>query len=222
MLKLIVILLAGILLCCQSAKMQAGPIGAQKSSNSKSLLGYLYQTSNMLNCYFTLEKNVLREPDALGRDIDIAYTKRPATVIAFVKNLQSLQTTYIVAIDQRNPRIIHLIDGHLATEKNYVLSQRVNFVYSGKLNGIPDKLGQELSNRIQKKNEFVNGAEIIVDDNLTEVAVNAKNVPVRNILTDCVPLRNYDRLLWTAETYRSEGTTKTRICYSGEASLKRN
>ena len=55
----------------------------------------------------------------------------------------------------------------------------------------------------------------LFDDFTTEVTIHARKQPVRQILTNCVPLKKYGRLLWIAESSEKNGKLATVVQYYG-------
>jgi hypothetical protein len=99
-----------------------------------------------------------------------------------------------------NKMIIRLRDTRLSQVKNYALAKKV----SAKYDGNPDGLLRFLSDRnplIQPEVSFTVGmGPIEVNDSLTPITVNVENKNVKDLLTKCVPLSGYNRIIWSSYT----------------------
>lgn len=212
MLRLRNFVIASLTLCCLLLPAMAD---TKKQNNAVDLYVYLNQEGIRLNSYFTVEDQV--DPgESVGTDILVESDPTVATSDALIKKLQKEQSTYSVIKDEENPRIIHLVDKRLFSQPKYYLNKKANIAYSGRLNDLPDKIGQQLHFDLAAKNEFAIGSESIVEDSTTQVAFDAKNLSIRSILTDYIPLKNYSRLLWRAQTSDNGRQLHTRISYYGQ------
>src|SRR5258708_15335356 len=52
---------------------------------------------------------------------------------------------------------------------------------------------------------------------MTQINCSASELSVRRILSDFVPLSQYERILWVSETKRKDGELETRVQYLGPA-----
>ena len=173
---------------------------------------YLPQMAKRLDCFYTLElkpSNVFARPGVE----DVTDDQSIKTVSALVKKLQAELTTFVVTQDENNPRIIHLKVTILADDKEYVLDQKTTINYTGRLRFLPDTLGQQ--NHLPIITQDVFSDAVISIDISTIVSFSATNSTLRSILTDCVPLAQYNRLLWYAETKIRDGKVYTQINYEG-------
>ena len=69
---------------------------------------------------------------------------------------------------------------------------------------------------------YVSGCMIgeVPGDFQTQVKVDAKNQTARDVLTGCVPLKDYSAILWDAKTWEKEdGQYRTIIRYQGRRHL---
>jgi hypothetical protein len=137
-------------------------------------------------------------------------------VESLVKKLRREMKGIAVIQNTKNPAIIHLIDERLLKIKRYVMDKKVDVAYSGVLDG----LSRELEKRSPEIGPITEGMiGDIYADHITQVKVEAKNQTVREVLTGCVPLKNYRLTLWVAKTRKTKGGYKTTVGHVGPKRL---
>jgi hypothetical protein len=193
---------------------------------------YLYNIGPKLGCHFTLEYRSYgltgKSPELVGmvsNDLSIA------SIPALLTKLHHDLSGFTLEPEAKNPKIIHIIESGLNSQKDYVLNRRIDLRYSGNLVGctVKDAEGRELvkgeglvmaaskeAPGIQDGSDEA-GSEGAFNDCYTTVSINATNETVRGILTDCIPRADYPTVLWRAVTTITgqEGETNVLVQFYG-------
>jgi len=189
---------------------------------------YLTEIGDKFDCYFTIEsigkEGVLNNQilDAMV-EIDTNADQSLDSLVTFLKNSLVIQWKSVnetnmisIAIDRVEGRkpIIRLRDRRLAVVKNYVLDRKVGLQYEGAADGLIDSLAKVNAN-IRKQRLFLAGQGPIIVDHETQVRVSCTNKPIRDILTDCIPLPGYSRVIWSSYTDGKEESPSVIIMFYG-------
>jgi hypothetical protein len=154
-----------------------------------------------------------------------------ASTADLLSNLRRSLKGFTVEQDTENPKVIHIIEGILKQQKDYVLNKRTSLSYSGNLVScvIKDAQGRNLVHGegivnalADKVGGIQNGtaeadSQGTFDDCYTVVNIEATNETVRSILTDCIPLAGDKTILWRAVTTTTgrEGRTNVLVQFYG-------
>src|SRR6266446_2490983 len=211
-----VLLLLASNLCGKDNIMKIGEI----KMNEAILTLYLAEMSAKLGCYFTFERfqadnhvSLINAMSGLG----IAEDKNVTDIRSLISKLRHDLQGCVVTQSKTNPKVIHIIETPLTKLKDYVMEQKVSITYSGDLGpGRRHGLVLELSKKLDTIGPRTQGDNTMMfDDHLTKVDIRAKNEKARDILTNYVPLTNYAPFIWTAETRKADGKSKTIVQYFG-------
>jgi len=200
----------------------------QSITNQQELImmqDFLFKVGDRFNCYFTIE--VVNKNDGaptLHRSlIDarawIVSDPKVHSINDLITVLSNRLANFAIITNNKNHKILHIIQKELYIRKDYVLNDVTTLKYRGSLGnsqniGLGAALGQRLSDRIGPCTIGVLN-NTLFDDYSTLVMVDAKNSAVRDILTDFVPVQNYKRIIWLAETSTQDAQPKTTIQYFG-------
>lgn len=185
---------------------------------------YLFRTAERLDAYFTIERVANRRRALTAFFYLHASTTNPRSVEEWVCQLDALKGIKAVRNASR-PNVVHLIEESLLDGESYPLEgegypmeRRVTGSFSGVLMDLPDRLGRLTPGVTTAKGTPIGGFGVLGDYE-TKVEVTFKNDPVRDVLTDAVPVEGYMRQLWEAETNRWErGRLQTRVKFYGPKS----
>ncbi len=174
---------------------------------------YLAKIGPKLNCHFTIEH--LEGSDTFVETRE-ALDPNVTTVEGLVRELQKKIPGATVILDRKNKDhpVIHLIESPLAKKRDYVLDRKIDVTYSG----IVGDLAGDLEKRIPgiEAPRSGTGPTEAFNDHVTKVKIDAKQEPIRDILTHCVDLNKYNWLIWTAKTSQQEDKAwKTQVRFSG-------
>jgi hypothetical protein len=190
----------------------------------------LYGIGAKLGCYFTVETRAF-----VGMDVESQLDRvttnelNVGSITALLPKLRGDLDAFTIRQDEKNPKIIHVIQTCLLEDKDYVLDKRITLAYRGSLMGYnkTDKRGhveisEGLVGAIAKKTGGLESGPVPVGsfgllggDTYTRVSVNATNETVRSVLTDSVPLANYRAVLWQAVATKEEGKVKVYVQFLG-------
>lgn len=172
---------------------------------------YLYVAGRRLNCHFTIE--ILQE----GRDDQlynalIPRDRKIGNIDEMLAKLSNDLGRVVFLRNKQDPRIIHAIDKRLLKLDGYVLDKRTDLVYTGVIGDLSRKLKEEFPTIGPHTEGHFHER---FDDHVTEVSITAKQESIRNILTNVVPLDNYEPRLWRAWTKIVDGVPFTKVQYYG-------
>jgi len=176
---------------------------------------YLSELPEELHCYFTIERMGTMPGEKVHRDpfhrVALTPDRNIKTAEALVEQLRRETKGIVVMQNTKNPAVIHLIEEPLLKIEGYVMDKKVHVTYSGPIDKLALELGKHVPG-IGPRRGFAIGETR--QDSRTQVKVDAENQTVREVLTGCVPLRDYSRVLWDAETWK-DGQYKTVVAYHG-------
>ncbi|MCY3019444.1 MAG: hypothetical protein NTW87_10520 [Planctomycetota bacterium] len=93
-----------------------------------------------------------------------------------------------------NPRVIHVFDSRLDNDEYPMKTVIPEFTFSEVAAGLPSAL-TKLGFNVEA--EVPSGTPVIaVNDNVSKLYIHAKNVTVRDVLTNYLPFSRYNRILW--------------------------
>ncbi len=166
-----------------------------------------------LDCYFTVESvgrsSSLNNPilDAMV-SVDTAGIHDVEGLIAFLTNevrivwIDEGVTNDIRLVTERIERdktIIRIRDARLLDVAGYSLTNRVSMEYVGHPEGLLIDLSSQNSLIQRQKAWGIGGGPLLVDfDSHVDIAVT--NMAVRDLLTHCIPLEGYNRVIWSSYT----------------------
>lgn len=178
-------------------------------------MDYLFYAAKQLDYQFTIE--ILQASDE-----DLFYTKDVPTNRDYGREFVTMEQTLEklskelpgvrFVRNKRHPRVIHAIDKRLLKLDDYVVEKKVDLKYNGVIGNISRKLNETLP-AIGPRTFGVIGE--VFDDSVTEANIAAKEKRIRDILTDAVPLKSYDPILWRGWTAKRDGAWFTEIQFYG-------
>jgi hypothetical protein len=178
---------------------------------------YAYREGIKLDCYFTIEEMPLEYGNWIDMH-EVKVGKEPSSIEEMVEDLSSQLEGIHVYQSRENPAVVHLVDARLEKEKDYSLDKRISADYSGSIKELVDWLNQFYFEGFHYRQGFVIGGGWPPPciDCCTAVRCTVHDKPVRRALTDCVPLSQYCRVLWIAETRQTNGKLDTEVQYLGQ------
>jgi hypothetical protein len=175
------------------------PLIAQDATRNSELvpLGQVLDAAAVkYDCYFTIEYNTTLSVENSVRSANIP-NDLSISIKSFVKKLQTALPADRISIDSGNPKIIHIVDAGLSNKTGYPMSKVTSSKYTGPVALLPDAIGKSLG--INLMTPTVYAANMSPSDPTTQVSTQEVSRPVRDILSDFVPLDHYSRIIWTSE-----------------------
>jgi len=175
------------------------------TENTLSIFEYLYMTGDTMDCYFTVERlassTTHRSPYAA-----LIEPEEVTSVNDLVDKLNEDVEGLTATRSSRSPKVIHLVDDALGTIPDYAIEQVITLEFSGTVDKLVIRLGEEFNGRIGrvKRGGIPPSEWDLMYDNETQATIDVENETIRNVLTTAVPLENYSRVLWGATTYPTE------------------
>lgn len=183
---------------------------------------YFAELPEELDCHFTIERMGFRagipreirkrDPSPFHR-YDLTLDPNINTVQALVEKLRREMKGIAVIQNAKNPAVIHLIEERLSKIEGYAMDKKLDVTYSGLIDELAGEVGKHVPGI-----GFTRGVAIgeIPGDFFTQVKVDVKNQTVREVLTGCVPLKDYSRVLWDTKTWKKkDGQYQTIVRYHG-------
>jgi hypothetical protein len=171
----------------------------------------LYRTGIQFDCYFTVEAATV--PDRLENllDRDLGAPPEPEDLDDVIDFLARNQKDLQVLVDERNRKVIHVIQRGCIGLKDYPLEKTLtDFTFEGRVGDLLDLLRNEVKG-LEKQTFFA--VPGLGPDCTTRVSVRAFKGPVRSLLSDALPLSQYRRVLWDSEY--DPATKIAKVTFSG-------
>lgn len=180
------------------------PAAEEKRIPLSELLSELSETQNY---FFTIEQASKEgEPMNWLEAILVPKDSKEAPVLQRLEELKRTVPNFTFEINEKNPRIIHVIDARLAQQKEYGLNTELNDIdFEGKTRDLVTAISNK-GVAISPQNTFTVGVPMLIDST-TVVRVKDENLKVRDALTNFIPLRGYNGIIWTATTKLGSGQT---------------
>lgn len=183
----------------------------ERDKDKSQLNDFLTAAGNKLDCYFTLETWIPGGSHSSRFNGVKLRQGMPTSIDSLIAQLKREVPGIVVTRDPANARILHLIDGGLLKESRYALERRASIDFSGPLDDLPDALGRNMWYAVRlsdrARGEFRSSI-------VSMARIHAEQTVIRQILTDAVPLKNYGRILWIANTrIYNDGHPGTEITY---------
>jgi len=212
-------------LCMATASLSAGERGLSQETEEVEKISwdlYLSELPEELDCRFTVERMTFRagtprevrrrDPSPFFR-YDLTRDPNIKTVEALVEKLRREMKGIRVIQNAKNPAVIHLIAERLSRIEGYGMDKKLDVTYSGSMGELAGEVGKQVPGI-----GFSRGGAIgqVLGDFRTQVKVDVKNQTVREVLTGCVPLKDYSQVLWIATTWKKEdGQYQTTVRHQG-------
>jgi hypothetical protein len=179
------------------------------------LYQYLEGMGVLFDCYFTIEQMPLKDDNWITIH-DVKVGNEPSSIDKLVKQLSTQLKGVHVYRSKDNPAIIHFVDERLEKKKEYSLPKRVAFRFRGTPDQLVDKLCSQFQEFIFSQRQFlVGGWPPLGTDSSTEIHCSTAGASIRRILTDWIPLSQYERILWIADSRQIDGRLETDVQYLG-------
>ena len=111
--------------------------------------------------------------------------------------------------------VISIKDSRLASMKNYALDDPITLEYEGTPTDFVEHLSL-INKKIKAPGGFLTtGGGMHGWDGSTRITVKATEKPIRNVLTDCIPLDGYSRIIWYSNTDGNTTNPAVVVNYNG-------
>jgi hypothetical protein len=184
----------------------------EERNRKYSLVNELFAVGEQFHCWFTIE----RASTPTSSTLELARFKIDydiESIDALQEVMQAQLDGAVIRKNPKHPRVLHVIDAALAKDPNYALDKPATLKYSGVVGELPDKIGEVVPTVQTRRGGF--GGIDMINDRFTRVKVDAKEMSVRNIFTNAVPIEKYEPVLWIAETFEQDGKRQTRVQFLG-------
>lgn len=204
----------------------------QQNSERISFGEILEKRGAELGCHFTLEyrgKSITGEVSKAALSNLVSVRNLDAESIpSFLSLLRKYLDGFIIEPDSGNPNIVHIIEKVLVNDPSYPLNKEVTISYSGKFgatyaqkaNGYLETASTGLFGAVAEKvkdlrrgsfSDLSVGAGYAADRSV--INVDIANEAARNVLSDYVPLKNYNAVIWRAVEERMPGEESEKVVF---------
>ncbi len=201
---------ACILVFC--APLRAEPGAAEKPVD---LGDYLSAIAVRYDRYFTVELASPEHTDTEGEFLGNAIrgTGHDGSLEDCIALIRHELPQYEVVQDPDNTAVYHIMDKELKKMDNYPIDRTAAVRYTGGLQSFPHHLTPDAGAIRGPLAQWIG----LAYDNATQVTIDTagKKVRVRGLLTDYMPLSQYSRFLWCAQTRPEQGGLVTEVHYGG-------
>jgi len=175
---------------------------------------YLELAGGRLGAHFTIERVLRgsRDPQAKVVNVKISDDEQLKTLEAVASKLATKLPGFDFVPNPQHPQVMHVIERELLEQKRYSLDRKHTLAYSGILGDLSHVLEQQLHNIGPKT---AGDWRRMFDDSVTRIEINEKDKKLRDIITDCLPLKDRQPLLWLAETQLSKDGVHTTLQFYG-------
>jgi hypothetical protein len=198
------------------ANVYGADVDQKNEQNDLCLSEWLQIVGKQADCYFTIEDERNTEDNSLllMPMPPSNKMKKVQTVQDVVKSLQVLVKNVDITHESV---VIHIANKNLSDMGHNWLDEKVNLDY----NGTPSRLLSHilgLLSRVELQTTFPTHA-VPRFDMVTRIWISGKAISTRKLLTDCMPLSRYSRILWISETEFSEGKQNVSVSFGGPVKL---
>ena len=205
------------------------PLNAS-GSDAQIFRSCLVDLGSRLDCYFSVESigrsGWLNNPILDGRiNADASRVKDIGELMAFITNdvhiiWEGEGVTSEIRLDadrieHDGKNIVRIRDAKLVNVAGYALTNSISLEYEGTIDGLLRVLSSK-DNRIQAQKAVSIGAGLVRLDTLTRVQVSVVGGMTRDVLTTCIPLANYHRIVWSSYTDGKAETPVVMVKFYGQ------
>jgi hypothetical protein len=202
---------------CRASCLAAMPAGESASAGvSLELLEeYLLRAAVECDCYFTVETFVpAGEPEYGALGLRIPRSPSTGSVDTLIANLGKAVPGMRVFRDVDNPAIVRLIHVRLNEIKSYVMDREVTLDVKSSPDDLLFSLQKTAPSLSPRRTGPIGGGRPW-GDMFTPLEFSAKNVNIRRVMTDGIPLSRYQRIIWLSQTIVEPDGLHTVVDYQG-------
>ncbi|MDD2241404.1 MAG: hypothetical protein PHO14_01370 [Kiritimatiellae bacterium] len=189
------------------------PLSASEG-NAQIFRNCLVDLGTRLDCFFSVESigcsgwlnnpilDGLMSADASSvQDIDGLMAFLTNEVCITWKSEGGTNEIQLVAdrVEHDGKSIIRICDARLMDIAGYALTNTISLEYEGSIDGLLKEMSSR-ENRIQPQRVISYGTGLVRIDTMTQVKVNVEDAVARDVLTTCISLDNYHRIVWSSYT----------------------
>jgi hypothetical protein len=176
--------------------------------NLKHLRTYLREMGDRLDCYFIVEGVCRRYavPIPILDTVDYEESEDIRDIDSMVSFLNKISLTWkydkpealhlVANRMDRNNKIIRIRDSRLSDVEGYILNKKVSVEYHGTPQGLLKFLSIQYP-LFQERRVTSTGMEYGLDGT-TPINVSVKDTRIEDLLTECIPLSGYNRIIWSS------------------------
>jgi len=199
-------------------------------SKSLPFRNHLENIGRSVDCHFTVESvgslgmqnntildsMVLADTSQIRNISDVLFFLTNQVTIVWRTGAATNQIPIMVKQHNAAKTIISIRDHRLDIVPHYALRDPLTLEYHGNPSGFVEYI-QRADPSIRRPVVFPVGNGPVRFDGYTAISVNATNQPVRQILTDCIPLKGYNRIIWSSYTDGNPATPVVTVEYHGRS-----
>lgn len=179
------------------------------------LTSYLVRMANALDCYFTLEEDMLVSKISTF-SIRGEWNESITTIDDLIKVLAKALPDMIVSKDESNPQIINIRSRPKANATN-PLDSAISLAFTGSLRELVNESNKQTDRLVRYPGMMDSSTAFI--DGTTKVSFPSMTTSLRELLTQFLPLSRYSRILWSAQNHVFNGKNEVWLRYGGSYKL---
>lgn len=161
----------------------------------------LREIGDKYDYYFTIESAVFLGDRIHSMESTLVCPRTELTNLKQELNrLRKSVPTLSYRFDNNNPKVIHIVEEYLDSQKDYSMEKMVDsLTFYGEAPDLIAAINRK-GIAVSETGPVMAAPGVAAYYLPTKLRVEAKNRKVRDILTDCVPLKDRGRILWIAQT----------------------
>jgi hypothetical protein len=177
------------------------------------LAEFVHELGTKYDSYFTIETAWAEGESVDSMEASLVHKLSGAgSLVQELEHLKKTVPNFAYEPGQANSRIIHIIDSRLSRQKDYALDRVIPSIdFSGPAHLLADALAKQ---GLPISSHMTRFSQLDVEDYVTVVHIKAKNLRVRDVLSDFIPLDREVKVLWIARTRLGPRET-TQIRFQG-------
>ena len=180
------------------------------------LYEYLQVAGIKLDCYFTIEGTPREGESGWIAVCDAKWDMSVSSIDKLTAEVAAKVPGVKVFRSDDNPAVVHVMDKRLAGMADYVLAKKTSITFKGKAQALVDRLHEKCFEELETRTAFLGGGwPPARPPDSTPIVCSARQAAVRRILSDYLPLSQYGRILWLAESRSEDDKLRTTIQYLG-------
>ena len=189
---------------------------AQGADRTMALYEYLQVAGIKLDCYFTIEGTPREGESGWIAVCDAKWDMSVSSIDKLTAEVAAKVPGVKVFRSDDNPAVVHVMDKRLAGMADYVLAKKTSITFKGKAQALVDRLHEKCFEELETRTAFLGGGwPPARPPDSTPIVCSARQAAVRRILSDYLPLSQYGRILWLAESRSEDDKLRTTIQYLG-------
>ncbi len=152
---------------------------------------HVWDVCYVMDWHYTLELD--QEYDNKNHPANIHWDRTLVRLEDFISEFNEKVQGYVALKHPKRDDCVHIVNSELLKDKTYSLNQRLTLQFEGPLICLRQRLTKRLPDLITPTAYSIH---LGWDDEDTLVKIDANQMVVRDLVTDCLPIKDYEVILW--------------------------